>query len=152
MNHLSHRFNNTGKQEENAGLRPWSNQKCEASSRKVTSLHERPQPSLSQLPLLLQERGKVVHGDQRVRMIRAEVRFAPCKSSAVQGLRLASRDGTGGVGPQARIRLRVPCGKGRKVGNGLEFGLMKKMSSTIIPCKCTHNSQSLKNKTQSSTS
>ena len=39
MNHWSHRFNNTGKQEENAGLRPWSNQKCEASSRKVTSLH-----------------------------------------------------------------------------------------------------------------
>ena len=74
-------------------------------------------------------------------MIRTEVRFAPCKSSAVQGLRLASRDGTGGVGPQARIRLRVPCGKGRKVGNGLEFGLMKKMSSTVIPCKCTHNSK-----------
>ena len=51
---------------------------------------QRPQPSLIQLPLLLQEHGKVVHGDQRVRMIRAEVRFAPCKSSAVQGLRLAS--------------------------------------------------------------
>ena len=34
-----------------------------------------------------------------MRMIRTEVRFAPCKSSAVQGLRLASRDGTGGVGP-----------------------------------------------------
>ena len=90
MNHLSHRFTNTGKQEENAGLRPWSNQKCEASSRKVTSLHERPQPSLSQLPLLLQERGKVAHGGQRVRMIRTELCFEPCKSSAVQGLRLAS--------------------------------------------------------------
>ena len=34
-------------------------------------------------------------------------------------------------GLQAWIRLRVPCGKGRKVGNGLEFGLMKKMSSKI---------------------
>ena len=90
MNHLSHRFTNTGKQEENAGLRPWSNQKCEASSRKVTSLHERPQPSLSQLPLLLQERGKVVHGGECLWVIRTEVRFAPCKSSAVQGLRLAS--------------------------------------------------------------
>ena len=66
---------------------------------------QRPQPSLSQLPLLLQGRGKVVHGLKPVRMIRTEVRFAPCKSSAVQGLRLASRDGTGGVGPQARIRL-----------------------------------------------
>ena len=75
-------------------------------------------------------------------MIRTEVRFVPCKSSAVQGLRLASwDDGVGGVGPQAWIRLRVPCGKGRKVGNGLEFGLMKKISSTIIPCKCTHNSK-----------
>ena len=31
--------------------------------------------------------------------------------------------------------------KGKKGGNGLEFGLMKKMSSTIIPCKCTHNSK-----------
>ena len=102
---------------------------------------QRPQPRLIQLPLLPQEGSQVVHGLKRVRVIRAEVRFPPCKSSAVQGLRLASRDGTGGVGPQARIRLRVPCGKGRKVGNGLEFGLMKKMSSTIIPCKCTHNSK-----------
>ena len=52
---------------------------------------QRPQPRLSQLPLLLQEHGKVVHGGERVRMIRAEVRLVPCKSSAVQGLRLASR-------------------------------------------------------------
>ena len=44
-------------------------------------------------------------------------------------------------GLQAWICLRVPCGKGRKVGNGLEFGLLKKMSSTIVPCKCTHNSK-----------
>ena len=102
---------------------------------------QRPQPRLIQLPLLPQEGSQVVHGLKRVRVIRAEVRFPPRKSSAVQGLRLASRDGTGGVGPQAWIRLRVPCGKGRKVGNGLEFGLMKKMSSTIIPCKCTHNSK-----------
>ena len=99
MNHLSHRFNNTGKQEENAGLRPWSNQKCEAPSRKVTSHPEDRQPRLLQLPLLPQEVRQVVHGAERVRMIRTEVRFAPCKSSAVQGLRLASRDGTGGVGP-----------------------------------------------------
>ena len=139
----------------NPGLRPWPNKKMplvkRPPGRSPLSI-QRPQPRLSQLPLLLQEHGKVVHGGERVRMIRAEVRLVPCKSSAVQGLRLASRDGTGGVGPQAWIRLRVPCGKGRKVGNGLEFGLMKKMSSTIVPCKCTHNSQSLKNKTQSSTS
>ena len=102
---------------------------------------QRLQPRLSQLSLLFQKVRQVVHGSKRVRVIHTEVCFAPCKSSAVQGLRLASRDGTGGVGPQARIRLRVPCGKGRKVGNGLEFGLMKKMSSTIIPCKCTHNSK-----------
>ena len=76
---------------------------------------QRPQPRLSQLPLLFQKDRQVVHGGERVRMIRTEVRFAPCKISAVEGLRLASRDGTGGVGPQAWIRLRVPCGKGRKV-------------------------------------
>ena len=101
----------------------------------------RPQPGLIKLPLLPQEGSQVVHGLKRLWVIRAELCFPPCKSSAVQGIHLASRDGTGGVGPQARIRLRVPCGKGRKVSNGLEFGLMKKMSSTIIPCKCTHNSK-----------
>ena len=68
---------------------------------------QRPQPRLSQLPLLLQEqRCKVVHGLKRVRMICTEVRFAPCQSSAVQGLRLATwDDGVGGVGPKAWIRL-----------------------------------------------
>ena len=67
---------------------------------------QRPQPSLIQLPLLPQEGSQVVHGLKRVRVIRAEVRFAPCKSSAIQGLRLASwDDGVGGVGPQAWIRL-----------------------------------------------
>ena len=76
-----------------------------------------------------------------MRMIRPELCFAPCKSSAVQGLRLASwDDGVGGVGPQAWIRL-YHVEREEKVGNGLEFGLMKKMSSTIIPCKCTHNSK-----------
>ena len=118
---------------------------------------QRPQPRLSQLSLLPQKPCKVVHGGERLWVIRTEVGFAPCKSSAVQGLRLASRDGTGGVGPQAWVRLRVPCGKGRKVGNGLEFGLMKKMSSKVhlYHVRCTHNSmliQGLKNQTQSSTS
>ena len=120
------------------GLRPWPHKKNAPEKpppgRSPLSI-QRPQPRLSQLPLLPQKGRQVVHGDQRVRMIRTDVRFAPCKSSAVQGLRLASRDGTGGVGPQAWIRLRVLCGKGRKVGNGLEFGLMEKMSSTIVPCK-----------------
>ena len=137
----------------NPGLRPWPHKKYApekpAPGRSPLSI-QRPQPSLSQLPLLPQEQRQVVHGLKRVRMIRTEVCFPPCKSSAVEGLRLASRDGTSGVGPQAWIRLRVPCGKGRKVGNGLEFGLMKKMSSTIVPCKCIM--QNLKNKTQSSTS
>ena len=64
---------------------------------------QRPQPSLLQLPLLFQKDRQVVHGGERVRVIRTEVRFAPCKSSAVQGLRLASRDGTGGVGPAGHI-------------------------------------------------
>ena len=67
---------------------------------------QRPQPRLIQLPLLPQEGSQVGHGVERVRVIRTEVRFVPCKSSAVQGLRLASwDDGVGGVGPQAWIRL-----------------------------------------------
>ena len=63
-------------------------------------------PASSSFPLLPQEVRQVGHGGERVRMIRTEVRFAPCKRSAVQGLRLASwDDGVGGVGPQAWIRL-----------------------------------------------
>ena len=89
-------------------------------------------PRLSQLPLLPQEHREVVHGLKRLRVIRPEVRLAPCKGSAVQGLGLASRDGAGGVEPQFWIRLRVPCGEGRKVNNGLVFGLMKKMSNTVV--------------------
>ena len=73
----------------------------ETPSRKVTSLHERPQPRLSQLPLLPQEQRQVVHGGERGRMICTKLCFLYCKSSAVQGLCLASWDGTGGVGPQA---------------------------------------------------
>ena len=76
------------------------------TSKKVTSLPQRPPPGLSQLPLLPQEQRQVVHGLKRLWVIRTEVRFAPCKSSAVQGLRLASwDDGVGGVGPQAWIHL-----------------------------------------------
>ena len=45
-------------------------------------------------------------------MIRTEVRFAPCKTSAVQGLRLASRDGTGGVDGVCKI-----CNKSTKAIN-----------------------------------
>ena len=102
------------------------------TSRKVTSHPKDHQPRLSQLPLLFQEHREVVHGDERIRVIRPELRLAPRKASAVQGLGLASRDGAGGVEPQAWIRLRVPCGEGRKVNNGLVFGLMKKMSNTVV--------------------
>ena len=101
-------------------------------SRKVTSHPEDHQPRLSQLPLLLQEDREVVHGLKRLRVIGPELCFAPCETSAVQGLGLASRDGAGGVEPQFWIRLRVPCGEGRKVNNGLVFGLMKKMSNTVV--------------------
>jgi len=65
------------------------------TSGKVTSHPKDPQPRLSQLPLLFQKDRQVGHGGERVRMIRTEVRFAPCKRSAVQGLRLASQDGSG---------------------------------------------------------
>ena len=50
-----------------------------------------PQPGLIELPLLPQEVRQVVHGGERLWVIRTEVRFQPCKSSAVEGLRLASR-------------------------------------------------------------
>ena len=102
------------------------------TSRNVTSHPTDHQPRLSQLPLLPQEHREVVHGLKRLRVIRPELRLAPLKSSAVQGLGLASRDGAGGVEPQAWIRLRVPCGEGRKVNNGLVFGLMEKMSNTVV--------------------
>ena len=51
-----------------------------------------------------------------MRMIRTEVRFAPCKISAVQGLRLASRDGTGGVGPAGLDPPVSTMWKGKKGG------------------------------------
>ena len=47
-------------------------------------------------------------------MIRTEVRFAPCKSSAVQGLRLASQDGTGGVGSAGLDLPASTIWKGKK--------------------------------------
>ena len=76
------------------------------TSSKVTSHPKDPQPRLIQLPLLPQEGSQVVHGGERVRVIRAELYFAPCKRSAVEWLRLASwDDGVSGVGPQAWIRL-----------------------------------------------
>ena len=85
------------------------------TSSKVTSHPKDPQPRLIQLPLLPQEGSQVGHGVERVRVIRTEVRFVPCKSSAVQGLRLASRDGTGGVGPAVLDPPASTCGKGRSV-------------------------------------
>ena len=61
------------------------------TSSKVTSHPKDPQPRLLQLPLLFQKDRQVGHGGERLWVIRTEVRFVPCKSSAVQGLRLASR-------------------------------------------------------------
>ena len=86
---------NIGKSKrKNPGLRPWPQKKIapEKLPRKVTtSLHERPQPRLSQLSPLPQEQRQAVHGVERPWVIRTEVRFVPCKSSAVEGLRLASQ-------------------------------------------------------------
>ena len=77
---------------------------------------QRPQPRLSQLSLLPQKPRQVVHGGQRERMIRTEVRFTPCKSSAAKGLRLASRGGTGGVGPAGLDPPASTMWKGKKGG------------------------------------
>ena len=68
-------------------------------SRNVTSHPEDHQPRLSQLPLLFQEHREVVHEAERLRVFRPELRFAPNKTSAVQGLCLASRDGALGGAP-----------------------------------------------------
>ena len=101
----------------NPGLRPWPHKKYAPEKpppgRSPLSI-QRPQPSLSQLPLLPQELSQVVHGDQRVWVIRTEVRFAPCKISAVKGLRLASQDGTGGVGPAGLDLPASTMWKGKK--------------------------------------
>ena len=129
------------------------------TSGKVTSHPKEPPPGLSQLPLLPQEVRQVVHGGERVRVIRTEVRFAPCKSSAVQGLRLASwDDGVSGVGPQAWIRLWVLCdhvGKEERWTMALCLDWWKRCQIQLRHVICTHNSkliQSLKNKTQRSMS
>ena len=64
-------------------------------------------------------------------MIRPELRLAPHKGSAVQCLRLASRDGARGGAPG----LDPPASnmwKEKKGDNGLVFGLMKKMSNTVV--------------------
>ena len=101
------------------------------TSRNVTSHPKDHQPRLSQLPLLFQEHREVVHGLKRIRVIRPELCFAPCKTSAVQGLGLASRDGARGGAPG----LDPPASnmwKEKKGDNGLVFGLMKKMSNTVV--------------------
>ena len=129
------------------------------TSGKVTSHPKDPQPRLLQLPLLFQKDRQVGHGGERVRVIRAEVRFAPCKRSAVQRLRLASwDDGVGGVGPQAWIRLWVLCdhvGKEERWTMALCLDWWKRCQIQLCHVRCTHNSkliQSLKNKTQRSMS
>ena len=128
------------------------------TSGKVTSQPKDPQPRLIQLPLLPQEGSQVVHGGERVRVIRAELCFAPCKRSAVQGLRLASwDDGVSGVGP-AWIRLWVLCdhvGKEERWTMALCLDWWKKCQIQLCHVRCTHNSkliQSLKNKPQRSMS
>ena len=116
------------------------------TSRNVTSHPKDHQPRLSQLPLLPQEHREVVHGLKRLRVIRPELRLAPRKSSAVQGLAWRLGMAPGGVGPQAWIRLRVPCGEGRKVNNGLVFGSDEKdvklhFYMFVHHVNCTDNSK-----------
>ena len=77
------------------------------TSRNVTSHPKDHQPRLSQLPLLFQEHREVVHGEAYPG---DSPRVAP---RAPQGL--GGADGAGGVEPQFWIRLRVPCGEGKKV-------------------------------------
>ena len=67
------------------------------TSRKITSHPKDHQPRLSQLPLLPQEHREAVHGGERLWVLRTEVHFAPRKTSALQCLGLASRDGARGL-------------------------------------------------------
>ena len=87
---------NIGKSKrKNPGLRPWPHKKYAPEKlppgRSPPLFTKDLSPASASFPLLLQGDRKAVHGVERVRVIRTEVHFAPCKSSAVQGLRLASR-------------------------------------------------------------
>ena len=113
----------------------------ETSSRKVTSLH--PKTSAPPQPAFPAAAGGSPGCSWR----------SACPDDSHRGALRALQE-LGGAGPPPGVSgWHRWCGapgqdppastmwKGKKGGNGLEFGLMKKMSSTIIPCKCTHNSK-----------
>ena len=71
---------------------------CEMpSSRKCQEGHfsapQRPPPGLLQLALLLQDKGPVVHRDERVGVLGSQLGLAAFQGSAVQPFRLAARGG-----------------------------------------------------------
>ena len=66
--------------------------------RATSPLPQRPWPSLMQFALRLQEGSKVVDRLKRVGMVRPQLRFLQGEGFALQLVRLASRDPTGGMG------------------------------------------------------
>ena len=122
------------------------------TSRKVTSHPEDCQPRLSQLPLLLQEDREVVHGGERIWVIRPQLCFAPCEISAVQGLGLASRAGADGLGPAGLDPPASTVGGGKKGEQRPCVWIDEKDAKySCYHVRCTHIVQRLKTKTQRST-
>ena len=60
----------------------------------------RPRPGLFQFPLRLEDESEIVHGFERVRMMRAQLRFAACERFALQLCGLAARGGAAGEARQ----------------------------------------------------
>ena len=59
-----------------------------------------PDLGLFQFPLRLEDESEIVHGFERVRMMRAQLRFAACERFALQLCGLAARGGAVGAALQ----------------------------------------------------
>ena len=127
MNHLSHRFigqyitrillsKNSGKQN-NIQAFPSGTGKGHFSST------QRPRPGLIKLSPLPQENSEVIDRLQRVGMVGTELCLSPREGFALQLLRLAARDPTGGVGIMQVSRPATDLRKGEK---------RRTMSSTVL--------------------
>ena len=81
---------------ENSPVSSWPHEKCLPldSARKATSRHPKDLgPASSNLPLLLQDNGQIVHRDEGVRVLGSQLGLAAFQGSAVQPFRLAARGG-----------------------------------------------------------
>ena len=91
---------------------------------KATSLQPtRRRPGLIKLSLLVQDSSKIIDRRQRLGMVGTELCFEPREGFALQLLRLAARDPTGGVGIMQVSRPATDLRKGEK---------RRTMSSTVL--------------------